>query len=94
MKRFVLVSKFKDLQKKFTKFYNGDFEEDLGKEYLLDLVYKNLVEGICKIILNSSQSKTGDEVVFEFERINPFIKYLKFEGYQTDNISVRDWKKF
>jgi hypothetical protein len=91
MKKFVLVSKFNELRKKFIHFYNGDFEEDLGKEYLLDLVYKNLTEGVCKIVLDSSKSKTGNDVVFEFYRVNPFIRYLRMEGYNTDRIMVRDW---
>jgi len=93
MKKFVLVSKFKDLQKKFTEFYNGDFSEDLGKEYLLDLVYKNLIDGLCKVVLTPKQSKTGDEVIFEFEKISPFVRSLKINGYKTDMIAVRDWQK-
>jgi hypothetical protein len=84
MKKSVLVSDFKDLRRQFIRFYNGDFYEDLGDEYLLDLVYKNLTDGVCKIVLDSSKSRTYDDVIFEFERVHPFIKYLEFEDYKIN----------
>jgi hypothetical protein len=91
MKKILLVSNFKNLRKKIANFYKGDFDEDLGKEYLLDLVYNNLVNGLCKVVLTADHSKTGHDVVFELERINPFVRVLKAEGYNIDLISIKDF---